>query len=37
MNPALPPTYSNIDLKAAKGSIARPGEPGTIFRVANAY
>lgn len=37
MNPALPPTYSNIDLKAAKGSIARPGEHGTIFRVANAY
>lgn len=37
MNPALPPTYSNIDLKAAKGSIARPGETGTIFRVANAY
>lgn len=36
-NPALPPTYSNIDLKAAKGSIARPGETGTIFRVANAY
>lgn len=37
MNPVLPPTYSNIDLKAAKGSIARPGETGTIFRVANAY
>lgn len=37
MNPALPPTYNNIDLKAAKGSIARPGETGTIFRVANAY
>lgn len=37
MNPALPDTYSNIDLNSAKGSIARPGETGTIFRVANAY
>lgn len=36
-NPLLPDTYSNINLKAARGSIARPGETGTEFRVANAY
>lgn len=36
-NPLLPDTYSNIDLNAAKGSIAKSGDTGTIFRVANAY
>lgn len=36
-NPLLPDTYSNINLKATRGSIARPGETGTEFRVANAY
>lgn len=36
-NPLLPDTYSNINLKATRGSIARPGETGTVFRVANAY
>lgn len=37
INTLLPPTYSNINLKATRGSIARPGEIGTVFRVANAY
>ena len=37
INPLLPDTYSNINLKATRGSIARPGETGTEFRVANAY
>ena len=37
INPILSPTYSNINLKATRGSIARPGEIGTVFRVANAY
>ena len=37
INTLLPPTYNNINLKATRGSIARPGEIGTVFRVANAY
>lgn len=37
INKMLPATYSNIDLKTSRGSIARPGETGTEFRVANAY
>ena len=37
INTLLPDTYSNINLKATRGSIARPGETGTEFRVANAY
>lgn len=37
INTLLPDTYNNINLKAIRGSIARPGEIGTIFRVANAY
>lgn len=37
INTLLPDTYSNINLKATRGSIARPGEIGTVFRVANAY
>lgn len=37
INTLLPDTYNNINLKATRGSIARPGEIGTIFRVANAY
>lgn len=37
INTLLPDTYSNINLKAVRGSIARPGETGTEFRVANAY
>lgn len=37
INTLLPDTYNNINLKATRGSIARPGEIGTVFRVANAY
>ena len=37
INTLLPNTYNNINLKATRGSIARPGEIGTVFRVANAY
>lgn len=37
INTLLPDTYNNINLKATRGSIARPGEFGTVFRVANAY
>lgn len=37
INTLLPDTYNNINLKATRGSIARPGEIGTAFRVANAY
>lgn len=37
INTLLPDTYSNINLKATRGSIARPGEIGTVFRVANSY
>lgn len=37
INALLPDTYNNINLKATRGSIARPGEIGTVFRVANAY
>lgn len=37
INTLLPDTYGNINLKATRGSIARPGEIGTVFRVANAY
>lgn len=37
INTLLPDTYNNINLKATRGSIARPGELGTVFRVANAY
>lgn len=37
INTLLPDTYDNINLKATRGSIARPGEIGTVFRVANAY
>ena len=37
INTLLPDTYNNINLKATRGSIARPGEIGTVFRIANAY
>lgn len=37
INTLLPDTYNNINLKATRGSIARPGEIDTVFRVANAY
>lgn len=37
INTLLHDTYNNINLKATRGSIARPGEIGTVFRVANAY
>lgn len=37
INTLLPDTYNNINLKATRGSIARPGEISTVFRVANAY